>query len=136
MEATSVPSVAALVADAIEDGKIHLLLAASGSVATIKLPLIISSLSRHPNLSIRVIFTQSATRFLAGQSHEQPTVASLSSLPNVDGVYQDDDEWVEPWTRGARILHIELRRCKLPAPTRSFCFLIRFVLNWRIFYLF
>jgi phosphopantothenoylcysteine decarboxylase len=87
-----------------------LILAASGSVATIKLPLIISSLEKHSNLSIRVILTKSAARFLAGQSPEQPTVASLAMLPNVDSVHQDEDEWVEPWTRDAKILHVELRR--------------------------
>ncbi|KAI9931222.1 hypothetical protein ASPWEDRAFT_34237 [Aspergillus wentii DTO 134E9] len=104
------PSPAAELAAAINDGKTHLLLAASGSVAVIKLPLIISSLQDYPNLSIRIILTKSATHFLAGQSPEQPTVASLSSLPNVDSVYQDEDEWVEPWTREAKILHIEARR--------------------------
>lgn len=101
---------AAAVAAAINDGKTHLLLGASGSVAVIKLPLIISSLANHPNLSIRVILTKSATHFLAGQSPEQPTVASLSFLPNVDSVHQDEDEWIEPWKRDAKILHIELRR--------------------------
>ena len=101
---------AAAVAAALHDGKMHLLLAGSGSVAIIKLPLIISSLANHPNLSIRVILTKSAARFLAGQSPEQPTVASLSLLPNVDSVYQDEDEWMEPWKRDAKILHIELRR--------------------------
>lgn len=101
---------AAAVAAALDHGKKHLLLAASGSVATIKLPLIISSLAHHPNLSIRVILTESATRFLDGQSPEQPTVASLASLPNVDAVYQDEDEWIEPWKRDVKILHIELRR--------------------------
>ena len=102
---------AAVVAAAINDGKKHLLLAASGSVATIKLPLIISSLATHPNLSIRLVITKAATHFLAGQSPEQPTLSSLATLPNVDGVYQDQDEWSDPpWTRDAKILHIELRR--------------------------
>ncbi|KAL8922556.1 MAG: hypothetical protein Q9208_005059 [Pyrenodesmia sp. 3 TL-2023] len=101
---------AVVVSSAINDGKKHLLLAASGSVATIKLPLIISSFKSHPKLSIRVIITRAATHFLAGQSLEQPTVSSLTSLPNVDGVYLDEDEWTEPWTRDAKILHIELRR--------------------------
>ena len=104
---------AAAVAAAIHDGKTHLILAASGSVATIKLPLIISSFENHSNLSIRVILTKSAARFLTGQSPEQPTVASLALLPNVDSVHQDDDEWVEPWTRDAKILHIELRRWRI-----------------------
>jgi len=103
-------SPAAAVAAALHDGKKHLLLAASGSVATIKLPLIISSLANHHNLSIRVILTKSATNFLAGQSPEQPTVASLSLLPNVDSVHEDEDEWIEPWKRDTKILHIELRK--------------------------
>lgn len=34
----------------------------------------------------------------------------MQSLPNVDGLYLDSDEWSKPWTRGAPILHIELRR--------------------------
>ena len=101
---------AAAVAAAIHDGKTHLILAASGSVATIKLPLIISSFENHSNLSIRVILTKSAAHFFTGQSSEQPTVAALASLPNIDAVHPDEDEWVEPWTRGMKVLHIELRR--------------------------
>lgn len=95
---------------ALSDGKAHLLLAASGSVAVVKLPLIIQLLTHHPNLSIRIILTENAARFFTGQSSETPTVASLSALPNVDGIYQDEDEWALPWARGAGILHIELRR--------------------------
>ncbi|OTB01192.1 hypothetical protein M426DRAFT_323702 [Hypoxylon sp. CI-4A] len=111
-------SLASLTA-ALRDDKIHLLLAASGSVATIKLPLIIASLAERNNsssnaankeLSIRVLLTPSAMRFLAGQSREQPPVSSLLSMPCVDGVYVDADEWREPWKRGDSILHIELRR--------------------------
>lgn len=93
------------------DGKKHILLAASGSVATIKIPEIIKALSPYsPGLSIRVILTQSAQHFLAGQAAEQPTVSSLLDLPGVDAVYDDAAEWQEPWRRGAGILHIELRR--------------------------
>ncbi|KAL1994251.1 hypothetical protein VTN49DRAFT_2920 [Thermomyces lanuginosus] len=94
------------------DGKHHILLAASGSVATIKLPNIAAALSRHhPNVSIRIILTESAAQFLRGQSAEQPTVESLTTIPGVDAVYRDYDEWAEPgWTRGAPILHIELRK--------------------------
>ncbi|KAI2473123.1 flavoprotein [Annulohypoxylon bovei var. microspora] len=101
----------------LRDNKKHLLLAASGSVATIKLPLIIKALAEQHSsgnnsqeLSIRVLLTPSATRFLAGQSREQPPVSSLLSMPCVDGVYVDADEWREPWKRGDAILHIELRR--------------------------
>jgi len=92
------------------DGKHHLLLAASGSVATIKIPNIAEALSKHIDLSIRIILTRSASQFLQGQSGEQPSLASLSKYPNVDGIYLDEDEWSEPWVRGGKILHIELRR--------------------------
>lgn len=98
------------VAAVIDDGRTHLLLAASGSVATIKLPLMISALRHHTNLSIRVILTKSASYFLQGQSVEQPTIASIAELPNVDAVYQDEDEMTESWVRGAGILHINLRK--------------------------
>ncbi|KJR87742.1 phosphopantothenoylcysteine decarboxylase [Sporothrix schenckii 1099-18] len=107
------PSAAAEVAAALHDGKRHLLLAASGSVATIKLPLIAAAFSRVPNLSIRIILTPSAAQFLQGQAAEQPAVdsAALRGLPNVDAIYVGEaDEWNPPWTRGAPILHIELRR--------------------------
>ncbi|KAI0972259.1 putative flavoprotein [Xylaria arbuscula] len=95
----------------LNDGKAHLLLACSGSVATIKLPNIIHALSKYPSdqLSIRVVLTPSASQFLAGQSKEQPTISGLSHLPNVDA-YLDADEWKVPWVRGGGILHIELRR--------------------------
>lgn len=105
------------------DGKAHLLLAASGSVATIKIPNIIAALTKaHPpsTLSIRLILTSSASNFLVGQSAEQPDINSLlATTPGLDGIYHDDDEWgrgpaIGPdegvWRRGNSILHIELRR--------------------------
>ncbi|GKZ24552.1 hypothetical protein AbraCBS73388_011379 [Aspergillus brasiliensis] len=94
----------------LSDNKIHVLLAASGSVATIKLPLIAEALGRHPNISIRIIVTKSAAEFLKGQSHEQPLLESLLELPGVDAIYRDEDEWRHPWTRDEPILHIELRK--------------------------
>ncbi|KAE8412909.1 flavo protein [Aspergillus pseudocaelatus] len=107
---TTEKSPAAEIAASLNDGKVHLLLAATGSVATIKLPLIIAAFADHPNISIRVILTKAAAEFLHAQSEEQPSVESLSSLPNVDSVLHDEDEWTEPWTRGSDILHITLRR--------------------------
>lgn len=79
-------------------------------ISSIKIPNIIQALSKHSNLSIRVLLTPSAARFLAGQAEEQPSVASIAAMPNVDAVYGDSDEWREPWVRGNAILHIELRR--------------------------
>ncbi|KAM0322751.1 hypothetical protein ACHAQA_009342 [Verticillium albo-atrum] len=99
------------VSAALQDGKRHLLLACTGSVATIKLPSMLRHLARHPALSIRIILTPSAAQFLTGTSPEQPTLESIQHLPAVDGVYLDADEWgPQPWKRGASILHIELRR--------------------------
>jgi phosphopantothenoylcysteine decarboxylase len=97
-------------ADFANDGKFHILLAASGSVATIKLPNISKAISKLPNVSIRIILTKSAEEFLQGQSSEQPAVDSLLHLTNVEGIHRDQDEWQKPWTRGDKILHIELRR--------------------------
>jgi len=94
----------------VNDGKHHILLAASGSVATIKIPLIAEALSIHTNVSVRIVLTQSAEEFLRGQTQEQPILESLLNLPNVDGIYHDADEWSKPWVRGDKILHIELRR--------------------------
>ncbi|KAF1976099.1 flavo protein [Bimuria novae-zelandiae CBS 107.79] len=94
----------------LEDEKIHVLLCATGSVATIKIPNMVHALSKHTNISIRLIFTEAAKNFLRGQSAEQPSIEEVQALPNVDGVYFDEDEWSEPWVRGNKILHIELRR--------------------------
>ncbi|KAK6400020.1 hypothetical protein LTR95_019359 [Oleoguttula sp. CCFEE 5521] len=93
-----------------EDGKHHVLLAATGSVATIKIPLIIEALGRHSSLSIRLLLSHSAAEFLQSQSAEQPSLTSIAALPNVDGIFFDEDEWRKPWVRGDSILHIELRR--------------------------
>lgn len=97
-------------ADFAGDGKKHLLLAASGSVATIKIPNILRALSKHDGLSIRLVLSESAQKFLGGQSVEQPAFETLLSIQNVDGIHVDEDEWDPPWQRGAGILHIELRR--------------------------
>ncbi|KAI9720379.1 MAG: hypothetical protein M1812_002885 [Candelaria pacifica] len=70
----------------------------------------VQALSACEKLSIRILLTKSAEKFLAGQSAEQPTLDSLRHMANVDGIYHDEDEWKHPWTRGGGILHIELRR--------------------------
>ncbi|KAI4160170.1 MAG: hypothetical protein LQ342_005959 [Letrouitia transgressa] len=106
-------SLAALTAS-LQDGKAHLLLAATGSIAIIKLPHILFTLSqRYPPsvLSIRLILTRNALRFFNGSSSEQPTLSSLSSFPVLDAIYLDDDEWSQSWSRdSSEILHISLRR--------------------------
>ncbi|KAK6510065.1 hypothetical protein TWF481_004778 [Arthrobotrys musiformis] len=114
------------------DGKTHILLAATGSVASIKIPLILSSLSKYSNISIRLVFTTSSLLFL-------PPLTELLEIPNVDGIHLDHHEWPEGlsstpteaelsdtpeavpsdtpeaetaiWAKiGDPILHIELRR--------------------------
>ncbi|KAK6499286.1 hypothetical protein TWF506_003913 [Arthrobotrys conoides] len=110
------------------DGKTHILLAATGSVASIKIPLILSALSKYSNISIRLVFTTSSLLFL-------PPLTELLDIPNVDGIHLDHHEWprglssnpaetpVNPdqqqeedqetaiWSKiGDPILHIELRR--------------------------
>lgn len=92
------------------DGKHHILLAATGSVATIKIPLIAEALSSRQNVSVRILLTPSAEQFLSGQSEEQPSLGCLEKVPNVDGIYHNTDEWSKHWVRGDKILHIELRR--------------------------
>jgi phosphopantothenoylcysteine decarboxylase len=104
------PNIDPFAFDHRDDDKIHVLLCASGSVATIKIPNMINALAKHANVRIRLIFTAAATNFLQGQSEEQPSIEDIEALPNVDGVYFDEDEWREPWVRGNKILHIELRR--------------------------
>lgn len=92
------------------DGKHHILLAASGSVATIKLSHIAKALAVYPNVSIRIVLTPSAEKFLQGQSDEIPDLRHVEQIENVDGIHFDPDEWKKPWVRGDKILHIELRR--------------------------
>lgn len=94
-----------------DDKKFHILLAASGSVATIKLPNIAYGLSMEKNVSIRIIVTETSEKFLMGQDSEQPTLDSLRDIVGVDGIYRDRDEWSSQWKRGAPVLHIELRKC-------------------------
>lgn len=97
-------------AEYTNDSKKHVLLAASGSVATIKLPLIAQALAQNENISVRIVVTQNAREFLQSQADEQPSLESLLTISGIDGVYYDSDEWSKPWVRGDKILHIELRR--------------------------
>lgn len=92
------------------DGTYHLLLCATGSVATIKIPNICHALSKYGNLSVRVLLSRDATKFLQGQSAEQPHWNTLPAIKNVAFVHLDWHEWEKPWVRGDNILHIELRR--------------------------
>jgi phosphopantothenoylcysteine decarboxylase len=80
----------------------NILLFATGSVATIKLPLLVDTLQQHP-LNVIVIVSPTARRFL--------TDATAARISRVAKLYTDEDEWAQqPWNRGDPVLHIELRK--------------------------
>ncbi|KAA1116201.1 hypothetical protein PGT21_004579 [Puccinia graminis f. sp. tritici] len=84
-------------------GKVNVLIGTSGSVATIKLPLIVQELSQHEMLEVQVVTTSSALHFF-----------KPSQLVNARGepikVWTDDQEW-QSWSKiSDPIVHIELRR--------------------------
>lgn len=80
----------------------NLLLACTGSVATIKLPLLLKKIKqRFQNISIRVVLTRSGEFFVKKDVEEMENIASI---------YRDSDEWNEWREIGDEILHIELTK--------------------------
>lgn len=74
------------------------LIGCCGSVATIKLPLLINCFKDN-NCEVEVVLTQHARHFV--------------SLPDISAevkVHVDEDEWTAWQTRGDPVLHIELGR--------------------------
>ncbi|KAF8477218.1 flavoprotein [Kalaharituber pfeilii] len=100
-------------ASSLPKTKTHLLLACTGSIATIKLPDILSSFIPYSHvLSIHVILTPSSLHFLpANLTTPTPGTAIPSTYPTlVQRCWTDADEWSQ-WTRiGDPVLHIELRK--------------------------
>ncbi|KAB5574887.1 hypothetical protein PHYPO_G00214290 [Pangasianodon hypophthalmus] len=77
--------------------RFRVLLGVTGSVAALKLPLLVSQLLEIPGIDVRVVTTDHATHFY-----------KVAEVPV--RVYTDKDEW-EMWkTRSDPVLHIELRR--------------------------
>lgn len=75
----------------------HILLAASGSVAAIKFPIIARCLSQWAE--VKAVCTSSSLKFINKQT-----------MPTEVPLYTDDDEW-QGWKKiGDSVLHIELRR--------------------------
>lgn len=70
--------------DKYEDGKQHILVGATGSVASVKIPLIVKSLLAHEEVEVQVIVTKSAKHFF-----------DVEKLKNELGVkvWEDDDDW-------------------------------------------
>ncbi|CUS13477.1 unnamed protein product [Tuber aestivum] len=95
-----------------QDSKKHLLLATTGSVATIKLPQLLKALSQTfspESLTIHLLLTRSSENFLTPADLDE-----ASANPLVSRVWRDADEWAFPsggvYTRECPVLHIELRK--------------------------
>ena len=87
------------------DSTKKILFCATGSVATIKVPQIISSLKEELQTKVQIRFV--------------PTAKALHFLPKLKDdaekeldikVFQDEDEWSSWQKRGDPVLHIELRK--------------------------
>lgn len=78
----------------------HVLLVTTGSVASIKAPLIVKELLRYRNVRVEVVSTKSSLTFFDAKDVEEAG----------SRVWTDDDEWSESYKIGDPILHIELRR--------------------------
>lgn len=86
------------------DNEKHVLVGCTGSVATIKLPVLLKTIlgsqrSLSWNVQVRVIVTQNARHFYAS-----------ADLPKDVQVYCDQDEWTAWSKRGDPVLHIELAK--------------------------
>ncbi|KAM9377653.1 phosphopantothenoylcysteine decarboxylase isoform 2-T2 [Pholidichthys leucotaenia] len=81
----------------VSSGAFRVLVGVTGSVAALKLPLLVSQLLELPEVDVRVVTTEHAKHFY------DPAEVSAK-------IYSDKDEW-ELWTqRSDPVLHIELRR--------------------------
>jgi phosphopantothenoylcysteine decarboxylase len=114
---------------------LHIVLASTGSVASIKIPLIVESLLSHENVRIQIISTKASFYFY---NHEA-VLAAANGATNTDEegytvkdlaremetareseeskekcprlhIWSDEDEWTQWNAVGDAILHIELRR--------------------------
>jgi Flavoprotein len=70
--------------DKYEDGKKHILVGATGSVASVKIPLIVKSLLAHEEVEVQVIVTKTAKHFF--------DVDKLKTELGVK-VWEDEDDW-------------------------------------------
>ena len=84
--------------------KIKVLLGATGSVASIKIPDIISSLNIkfNGNAEIRFVPTRNALHFLPQADEIEDKLGAK--------IYRDENEWSSWGKRGDPVLHIELRK--------------------------
>ncbi|KIJ62561.1 hypothetical protein HYDPIDRAFT_93825 [Hydnomerulius pinastri MD-312] len=78
----------------------HVLLITTGSVASIKAPLIIKELLKYSNVKVEVVSTKESLAFFKTADVEDAGAR----------VWTDEDEWSGTYKIGDPILHIELRR--------------------------
>ncbi|KAH9976746.1 flavoprotein [Lactifluus volemus] len=82
------------------EGHTHVLLITTGSVASIKAPLIVEEFLKYKNVSVQVATTKPSLTFFQPEDIRKQGVQ----------VWTDDDEWDPNYRIGDPILHIELRR--------------------------
>jgi len=82
------------------EGHTHVLLITTGSVASVKAPLIVEEFLRHKDVSVQVAATKPSLTFFKPEDIRRQAV----------DVWIDDDEWDPNYRIGDPILHIELRR--------------------------
>ncbi|KAI9483530.1 MAG: flavoprotein [Benjaminiella poitrasii] len=74
----------------------NILIGATGSIATIKVPILVKLLKEYPNVNVKVVLTEAAHYFVKNEKIDC-------------AVYRDQDEW-NGWKKiSDPILHIELR---------------------------
>ncbi|ETW81354.1 hypothetical protein HETIRDRAFT_417507 [Heterobasidion irregulare TC 32-1] len=81
-------------------GHTHVLLITTGSVASVKAPLIVKELLSYRNVSIQLVATTPSLTFFNPKSVREYGVS----------VWTDEQEWNQDYRIGDPILHIELRR--------------------------
>ncbi|KAJ7136097.1 flavoprotein [Mycena epipterygia] len=81
-------------------GHTHVLLITTGSVASVKAPLIVEELLRYENVKVEVVATKPSLVFYDADAIRKTGVR----------VWRDGDEWPAAYKIGDPILHIELRR--------------------------
>lgn len=79
---------------------VNILVGCTGSVATIKLPILVSKLLEIEGASVRIVVTEHAKHFYS----EQDIVEGKTTI------FSDSDEWNVWQRRGDPVLHIELAK--------------------------
>ncbi|KAG7440891.1 flavoprotein [Guyanagaster necrorhizus] len=86
--------------DHLVEGYVHVLLITTGSVASVKVPLIVKELLKYDKVKVQVISTGPSLAFFKREDIEDGDTR----------VWTDKDEWPASFKIGDPILHIELRR--------------------------